>query len=62
MDIAQLTLFGASETLLVDDERGRIAYMPAFIDADTARADQSRAPIERPRVEDADVASSGIYR
>src|ERR1700687_1326344 len=38
MDMAQLTLFDASETLLVDDERGRIAYTPAFIDADTARA------------------------
>jgi alkylated DNA repair dioxygenase AlkB len=38
MDMAQLTLFETSETLLVDDERGRIAYVPAFIDADTARA------------------------
>jgi alkylated DNA repair dioxygenase AlkB len=38
MDMGQLTLFDASETVLVDDERGRIAYMPAFIDADTARA------------------------
>src|SRR5579862_482371 len=38
MDMGQLTLFDASETLLVDDERGRIAYTPAFIDADTARA------------------------
>jgi alkylated DNA repair dioxygenase AlkB len=37
MEMGQLTLFDASETLLVDDERGRIAYMPAFIDADTAR-------------------------
>ena len=36
--MGQLALFDASETLLVDDERGRIAYMPAFIDADTARA------------------------
>jgi alkylated DNA repair dioxygenase AlkB len=38
MDMGQLTLFDASETLLVDDERGRIAYVPAFIDADTAQA------------------------
>jgi hypothetical protein len=38
MDMGQLTLFAASETLLVDDERGRIAYVPTFIDADTARA------------------------
>src|ERR1700733_7384869 len=38
MDMGQLTLFDATETLLVDDERGRIAYVPAFIDADTARA------------------------
>jgi alkylated DNA repair dioxygenase AlkB len=36
--MGQLTLFDASETLLVDDERGRIAYLSAFIDADTARA------------------------
>jgi len=37
MDMGQLTLFETSETLLVDDERGRIAYVPAFIDAGTAR-------------------------
>jgi alkylated DNA repair dioxygenase AlkB len=36
--MGQLTLFEASETLLVDDDRGRIAYTPAFIDTDTARA------------------------
>jgi alkylated DNA repair dioxygenase AlkB len=36
--MGQLTLFDVSETVLVDDERGRIAYVPAFIDADTARA------------------------
>jgi alkylated DNA repair dioxygenase AlkB len=34
----QLTLFTAGETRLVDDERGRIAYTPAFIDAATAAA------------------------
>jgi len=34
----QLALLVTSETLLlVDDERGRITYVPAFIDADTAR-------------------------
>jgi alkylated DNA repair dioxygenase AlkB len=36
--MAQLELFGASETLLVDDERGRIVYTPGFVDAATARA------------------------
>jgi hypothetical protein len=38
MDMGQLTRFVANETLLVDDERGRIAHRPAFIDADTAQA------------------------
>jgi alkylated DNA repair dioxygenase AlkB len=32
----QLTLFGSSERMLADDERGRIAYTPLFIDAATA--------------------------
>ena len=32
----QLTLFDSSETLLADDERGRIAYTPRFVDAATA--------------------------
>jgi len=36
--MAQPSLFDASETLLVDDERGRISYAPAFIDAETAEA------------------------
>jgi len=36
--MAQLTLFDARETRLVDDERGTITYARAFIDADTARA------------------------
>jgi alkylated DNA repair dioxygenase AlkB len=36
--MAQLTLFGSSEALLADDERGRISYMPRFVDADTAEA------------------------
>jgi alkylated DNA repair dioxygenase AlkB len=34
----QLGLLVATETLLLDDERGRITYVPEFIDADTARA------------------------
>lgn len=34
----QLTLFDSSETRLVDDERGRIAYTPRFVDAATAEA------------------------
>ena len=33
----QLTLFDSSESLLADDERGRIAYTPAFLDAATAQ-------------------------
>jgi alkylated DNA repair dioxygenase AlkB len=32
----QLALFDSSETLLADDERGRIAYIPGFVDAATA--------------------------
>src|SRR5579862_1961858 len=37
MAMRQLALLVTSETLLVDDERGRIAYVPEFIDTDTAR-------------------------
>ena len=33
---AQLTLFDSPETVLVDDERGRIVYRPRFVDAATA--------------------------
>lgn len=36
--MAQLTLFGSSDSVLVDDERGRITYTPYFIDASTADA------------------------
>jgi alkylated DNA repair dioxygenase AlkB len=36
--MAQLKLFDSSETLLADDERGRIAYTPRFVDARTAEA------------------------
>ena len=45
--MGQLALFAAGETLLVDDERGRIVYTPAFIDADTARVwfDEIRARV-----------------
>jgi alkylated DNA repair dioxygenase AlkB len=34
--MSQLTLFDSSEGLLVDDERGRVAYAPSFVDAITA--------------------------
>ena len=34
----QRSLFDAGEMLLADDERGRISYAPAFIDAETAAA------------------------
>ena len=36
--MSQLTLFAAGETLLVDDERGRIVYTPEFVEGATARA------------------------
>ena len=36
--MSQLTLFDLSDTLLADDERGRITYTPGFVDAGTARA------------------------
>jgi alkylated DNA repair dioxygenase AlkB len=36
--MGQLTLFDSSDTLLADDERGRIAYTPRFVDAATADA------------------------
>jgi alkylated DNA repair dioxygenase AlkB len=36
--MAQLTLFDSSETRLADDERGRIAYTPRFIEAAAADA------------------------
>lgn len=34
----QLTLFESSETLLADDERGRISYTPHFVDPRAAAA------------------------
>jgi len=36
--VPQLTLFDPGERLLADDERGRITYVPEFIDAATAAA------------------------
>ena len=34
--MAQLTLFGSSDVVIADDERGRIVYTPALVDAATA--------------------------
>jgi hypothetical protein len=36
--MSQLTLFDSTETLLTNDERGRIAYTARFVDAATAEA------------------------
>ena len=36
--MAQLTLFDSSDRVLVDDERGRVAYTAGFVDATTAQA------------------------
>jgi alkylated DNA repair dioxygenase AlkB len=36
--MAQLALFTSGETLLADDERGRIVYTPGFVDGGTADA------------------------
>ena len=36
--MSQLTLFDSTETLVVDDGRGRVSYMPRFVNADTAAA------------------------
>jgi len=36
--LSQLTLFDSGYGTLADDERGRITYMPRFIDAETAQA------------------------
>jgi alkylated DNA repair dioxygenase AlkB len=36
--MAQLTLFESTDTVLVDDERGRVAYTARFVDVDTANA------------------------
>ena len=34
--MAQLTLFDSSDRVLIDDERGRVAYTPGFVDLATA--------------------------
>jgi len=36
--VAQLTLFESAETLLVDDDRGRISYTPRFVESAAADA------------------------
>jgi alkylated DNA repair dioxygenase AlkB len=36
--MSQLTLFDSSETVLTDDDLGRIVYVPGFVDAATAEA------------------------
>ena len=36
--MSQLTLFNSSDTVLADDDRGRITYTPRFVDAGTAQA------------------------
>jgi alkylated DNA repair dioxygenase AlkB len=35
--MAQLTLFESTDTVLVDDERGRVTYTARFVDGETAR-------------------------
>jgi alkylated DNA repair dioxygenase AlkB len=46
--MSQPGLFDASETTLVDDERGRIVYSPEFVDRATSRAwfDELRATVD----------------
>jgi len=34
--VAQLTLFESTDTVFVDDERGRVTYTARFVDAETA--------------------------
>jgi len=36
--VPQLTLFDSDESVLADDERGKITYIPGFVDAATAAA------------------------
>lgn len=36
--MSQLTLFDATQTIIVDDERGKVSYTPRFVNADTAAA------------------------
>src|ERR1051326_4010075 len=34
--MAQLTLFESTDTILTDDERGRVSYLARFVDTQTA--------------------------
>jgi alkylated DNA repair dioxygenase AlkB len=36
--VSQLELFDSCQRMLADDERGRIVYIPGFVDAETAQA------------------------
>ena len=36
--VSQLKLFDSCKGILADDERGRIAYIPGFVDEETAQA------------------------
>src|SRR5688500_8239690 len=36
--VSQLKLFDSAQGMLADDERGRITYIPGFVDAETAQA------------------------
>jgi alkylated DNA repair dioxygenase AlkB len=36
--VSQLKLFGSCQGILVDDERGRITYIPGFVDGETAQS------------------------
>src|SRR3954466_12567547 len=36
--VSQLKLFDSCQGILAGDKRGRITYIPAFVDADTAQA------------------------
>ena len=36
--VSQLKLFDSCQGILADDERGRITYLPGFVDAETAQA------------------------
>jgi alkylated DNA repair dioxygenase AlkB len=46
--MSQPSLFDATETMLVDDERGRIVYSPGFVDGATSRAwfDELRVAVD----------------
>jgi len=46
--MSQLTLFDSTQTIVVDDGRGRVSYTPRFVNADTAAAwfDELRTGVE----------------